>query len=162
MAYGDRREWGGGVMMCPRGKLRLSFRIGVRKASGAWTVRVCERCEEPRRMPESEIVCRRCEPNGSPKSWRLVGLREARLKAGMPCEELARRAGVKPVTLEKAEKLVQVLVFGCAYWRIADDSCSATPTSGSRSTLILMFFQTCRTRRWRRWRTSSPTERANQ
>jgi transposase len=24
------------------------------------------------------------------------------------------------------EKLVQVLVFGCAYWRIADDSCSAT------------------------------------
>jgi len=24
------------------------------------------------------------------------------------------------------EKLVQVLVFGCTYWRIADDSCSAT------------------------------------
>jgi transposase len=24
------------------------------------------------------------------------------------------------------EKLVQVLVFGCAYWRIADDSCAAT------------------------------------
>jgi transposase len=24
------------------------------------------------------------------------------------------------------EKLVQVLVFGCAYWRIADDACSAT------------------------------------
>jgi hypothetical protein len=24
------------------------------------------------------------------------------------------------------EKLVQVLVFGCAYWRIADGSCSAT------------------------------------
>jgi transposase len=24
------------------------------------------------------------------------------------------------------EKLVQVLVFGCAYWRIADDRCSAT------------------------------------
>lgn len=24
------------------------------------------------------------------------------------------------------EKLVEVLVFGCAYWRIADDSCSAT------------------------------------
>jgi transposase len=24
------------------------------------------------------------------------------------------------------EKLVQALVFGCAYWRIADDSCSAT------------------------------------
>ena len=24
------------------------------------------------------------------------------------------------------EKLIQVLVFGCAYWRIADDSCSAT------------------------------------
>ena len=24
------------------------------------------------------------------------------------------------------EKLVQVLVFGCAYWRISDDECSAT------------------------------------
>jgi transposase len=24
------------------------------------------------------------------------------------------------------EKLVQVLVFGCAYWRIADEQCSAT------------------------------------
>ncbi len=24
------------------------------------------------------------------------------------------------------EKLVQVLVFGCTYWRIADDGCSAT------------------------------------
>ena len=24
------------------------------------------------------------------------------------------------------DKLVQILVFGCAYWRIADDSCSAT------------------------------------
>jgi hypothetical protein len=24
------------------------------------------------------------------------------------------------------EKLIQVLVFGCAYWRIADESCSAT------------------------------------
>ena len=24
------------------------------------------------------------------------------------------------------EKLVQVLIFGCAYWRIADGSCSAT------------------------------------
>ena len=24
------------------------------------------------------------------------------------------------------EKLVQVLVFGCAYWRIADESCSDT------------------------------------
>ena len=24
------------------------------------------------------------------------------------------------------EKLVQVLVFGCAYWRMADEACSAT------------------------------------
>ena len=24
------------------------------------------------------------------------------------------------------EKLVQVMVLGCAYWRIADESCSAT------------------------------------
>ena len=29
------------------------------------------------------------------------------------------------------EKLVEVLVFGCAYWRISDDSCSAT-TLGRR------------------------------
>jgi len=24
------------------------------------------------------------------------------------------------------EKIVQILVFGCAYWRIADEGCSAT------------------------------------
>jgi transposase len=24
------------------------------------------------------------------------------------------------------ERLLQILVFGCAYWRIADESCSAT------------------------------------
>ena len=28
--------------------------------------------------------------------------------------------------MEVFEKLVQVLVFGCAYWRIAAESCSAT------------------------------------
>ncbi len=38
------------------------------------------------------------------------------------------------------EKLLQVLVFGCAYWRIADEGCSrrlpcaaADATSGSRA-----------------------------
>lgn len=58
-------------------------------------------------MPESEIVCRRCEPDGSPHSWRLHGLREARLKAGISREDLARRAGARPVTIERAEKLIE-------------------------------------------------------
>ena len=31
------------------------------------------------------------------------------------------------------EKLVQILVFGCAYWRIADESCSATTRPPGRS-----------------------------
>ena len=33
-----------------------------------------------------------------------------------------------PRILERVvfEKLVQVLMFGCAYWRIADDECSAS------------------------------------
>src|SRR5215208_4897768 len=35
------------------------------------------------------------------------------------------------------EKLVQVLVFGCAYWRIADDGCSATTLRRRRDELIL-------------------------
>jgi transposase len=34
------------------------------------------------------------------------------------------------------EKLVQVLVFGCAYWRIADDSCSATTLRRRRDECI--------------------------
>ena len=32
------------------------------------------------------------------------------------------------------EKLVEILVFGCAYWRIADESCSESSSSGSSST----------------------------
>lgn len=32
------------------------------------------------------------------------------------------------------EKLVQVLLFGCAYWRIADESCSATTLRRRRDT----------------------------
>src|SRR5215216_4888223 len=35
------------------------------------------------------------------------------------------------------EKLVQVLVFGCAYWRIADDGCSATTLRRRRDEWIL-------------------------
>lgn len=35
------------------------------------------------------------------------------------------------------DKLVQVLVFGCAYWRIADDSCSATTLRRRRDEWIL-------------------------
>jgi transposase len=34
------------------------------------------------------------------------------------------------------EKLVQVLVFGCAYWRIADESCSATTLRDRRDEWI--------------------------
>src|ERR687897_3627133 len=34
------------------------------------------------------------------------------------------------------EKLVQVLVFGCAYWRIADESCSATTLRDRRNEWI--------------------------
>ena len=35
------------------------------------------------------------------------------------------------------EKLVQALVFGCAYWRIADDGCSATPLRCGRDEWVL-------------------------
>ena len=34
------------------------------------------------------------------------------------------------------EKLIQVLVFGCAYWRIADESCSATTLRDRRDEWI--------------------------
>jgi transposase len=34
------------------------------------------------------------------------------------------------------EKLVCVLVFGCAYWRIADEGCSATTTGRRRDEWI--------------------------
>jgi transposase len=34
------------------------------------------------------------------------------------------------------EKLLQILVFGCAYWRIADESCSATTLSRRRDEWI--------------------------
>ena len=34
------------------------------------------------------------------------------------------------------EKLVEVLVFGCAYWRIADGSCSATTLRRRRDAWI--------------------------
>src|SRR5829696_2708831 len=36
------------------------------------------------------------------------------------------------------EKLVQVLVFGCAYWRIADEECSATTLRRRRDEWIKM------------------------
>jgi transposase len=36
------------------------------------------------------------------------------------------------------EKLVQVLVFGCAYWRIADEKCSATTLRRRRDARIKM------------------------
>ena len=36
------------------------------------------------------------------------------------------------------EKLVQVLVFGCAYWRIADEKCSATTLRRRRDEWIKM------------------------
>jgi G:T-mismatch repair DNA endonuclease (very short patch repair protein) len=36
------------------------------------------------------------------------------------------------------EKLVAVLVFGCAYWRIADEGCSATTLRRRRDEWIEM------------------------
>jgi transposase len=36
------------------------------------------------------------------------------------------------------DKLVQVLVFGCAYWRIADGSCSATTLRRRRDEWIAL------------------------
>jgi transposase len=36
------------------------------------------------------------------------------------------------------EKLVQVLVFGCAYWRIADESCSDTTLRRRRDEWIAL------------------------
>jgi transposase len=34
------------------------------------------------------------------------------------------------------EKLIQILVFGCAYWRIADESCSASTLRSRRDEWI--------------------------
>src|SRR5919112_1052431 len=51
------------------------------------------------------------------------------LEALLPQREVSHPLGChRPRIPDRVvfEKLVQVLVFGCAYWRIADESCSAT------------------------------------
>src|ERR671916_1313354 len=56
----------------------------------------------------------------------------------------ARKGGEPPTRLSPPRipdrvvfgKLVQVLVFGCAYWRIADESCSATTLRDRRDEWI--------------------------
>jgi len=53
------------------------------------------------------------------------------------------------------EKLVQVLVFGCAYWRIADESCSATTLRRRRDEWIEIGVMEAL---WRNWR-AKPTIR---
>lgn len=55
-------------------------------------------------MPASEVVCRRCAPGGGPRSWRLAGLREARLWKRLAPEDLASRAGLTPETVLRAER----------------------------------------------------------
>lgn len=68
-----------------------------------WTVRLCEECRQRRCMPVSEVVCRRCAPAGGPRIWRLSGLRQARLRAGLSAETLARRANLSEHTILRAE-----------------------------------------------------------
>jgi transposase len=41
------------------------------------------------------------------------------------------------------EKLVEVLVFGCAYWRIADESCSDTTLRRRRDEWIALGSDGC-------------------
>src|SRR5215208_2404496 len=51
------------------------------------------------------------------------------LEALLPEREVAHPLGChRPRIPDRVvfEKLVQILVFGCAYWRIADEECSAT------------------------------------
>lgn len=69
-----------------------------------WTTRLCEECWKRRNMPASEVICRRCAPDGGPRSWQLAGLREARLQAALSSEELASRARVGAETVLRAER----------------------------------------------------------
>lgn len=55
-------------------------------------------------MPASEAICRRCEPRGGLRSWRLLGLRERRLLEELSPEALADLAGISPATVRRAER----------------------------------------------------------
>src|SRR5918993_4418064 len=57
----------------------------------------------------------------------------ARTRDGSPIR-LPSSSHTRPGGLR--EELVQVLVFGCAYWRIADEECSATPLRRRRDEWI--------------------------
>lgn len=54
-------------------------------------------------MPAAEAVCRQCEPEGGPRSWRLPALREERLLWELSLETLADQAGVSTATARRAE-----------------------------------------------------------
>lgn len=69
-----------------------------------WTLRVCESCRNRRNMPAGEVVCRHCAPAGGPRSYRLRGLREHRVRAGLSPEMLARRANLSEHTILRAER----------------------------------------------------------
>src|SRR5918993_3844989 len=63
------------------------------------------------------------------------------LEALLPEREVSHPLGChRPRIPERVvfEKLVQVLVFGCAYWRIADEECSATTLRRRRDEWIKM------------------------
>ena len=59
----------------------------------------------------------------------IIGPVRQRFLALLPLRETNHPLGCRrPRVPDRvvSEKLVQILVFGCAYWRIADESCSAT------------------------------------
>lgn len=81
-----------------------SARVSVPCAYGRWAQRVCDGCDSLRMMPTREIFCCRCEPDGSPRSWRIMGLRQARLLEERSTDGLAEAAGVSVATIRRAER----------------------------------------------------------
>src|SRR5438270_4179819 len=55
------------------------------------------------------------------------------------------------------EKLLQILVFGCAYWRIADEACSATTLRRRRDEWIEAGVMDVLWRIWRAKPTTGPS-----
>ena len=75
--------------------------------AGKWTVRLCAGCNSPRMMPVCEIVCRRYEPGGGPRSYRLLGLWK-RLLEEPSVETLIERVGISAATIRRAERCRRV------------------------------------------------------
>ena len=72
-------------------------------AFGRWKCRLCADCGRRCMMPAAEVICRRCEPGGGPRSYRLPGLLERRILQDLSPEELALAAGVSAATVRRAE-----------------------------------------------------------